>query len=66
MTELTHPSSKLEKFCNTAIEQRLGDTTGLPEELVAYIRKVYRDFISGYLNMLRQKENKSAEGYRQK
>ena len=61
MTELTHPSSKLEKFCNTAIEQRLGDISGLPEELVAYIRKVYRDFISGYLNMLRQKENKSAD-----
>jgi hypothetical protein len=51
----------LEKFCNTAIEQRLGDISGLPEELVAHIRKVYCDFVIGYLNMLRQIDKKPAD-----
>ena len=58
MTQLKYPGSKLEKFCNTAIEQRLGDISDLPEELVAHTRKVYRDFIIGYSNMLRQREKK--------
>jgi hypothetical protein len=37
MTQLPHPGSTLEKFCNTAIEKRLGDISGLPRELVAFI-----------------------------
>jgi hypothetical protein len=61
MTQTFHPGNTLEKFCNIAIEQRLGDISGLPKELVAYIEKVYRDFIAGYLNMLRQRENKPAD-----
>jgi len=48
MTPLNHPDDTLEKFCNTAIERRLGDISRLPKELVAYVWKVYRDFISGY------------------
>ena len=58
MTQLNHRDSPLEKLCNTAIEQRLGDISRLPNELVAYVRNVYREFISGYLNLLRQRENK--------
>ena len=61
MTQAFDPGRMLEKFCNTAIEQRLGDISGLPEELVAHIRKVYREFITGYLNMLRQREKKPAD-----
>ena len=61
MSALNHTNSILEKFCNTAIEQRLGEISGLPEELIAYIKKVYRDFINGYLNMLRQREKKPAD-----
>ena len=61
MPALNHTSSILEKFCNTAIEQRLGDISGLPEALVANIRKVYCDFITGYLNMLRQRDKKPAD-----
>lgn len=61
MTPLNHPGDTLEKFCNTAIERRLGDISRLPKELVAYVWKVYRDFISGYLNLLRQRENKPAD-----
>ena len=61
MTPLNHPGDTLAKFCNTAIERRLGDISRLPKELVAYVWKVYRDFISGYLNLLRQRENKPAD-----
>ena len=61
MTHSINRSSALEKLCNAAIQQRLGDVSGLPQELVAYILKIYRKFISSYLNLLRQKENKSAD-----
>jgi hypothetical protein len=60
MTKLNNPGRKLEEFCKTAIEQRLGDMSGLPKELITYTRKVYRDFITGYLNILRQREKKPA------
>ena len=61
MTAMNNPESALEKLCNAAIERRLGDLSGLPKELDAYVVKVYREFISSYLNMLRQSENKPAD-----
>ena len=62
MSALSNQSiSTLEKFCNAAIDRRLGDISGLPLELVTYIKKVYHEFIAGYLNMLRQRENKPAD-----
>jgi hypothetical protein len=61
MTALDRQGGVLEKICKTAIAQRLGDISGLPKELVEYIWNVYRKFISAYLNMLRQKENKPAD-----
>ena len=61
MTALNNPDSALEKLCNAAIERRLGDISGLPQELVAYVLKVYREFIASYLNMLRQRENKPTD-----
>jgi hypothetical protein len=60
MSALNHTNSILEKFCNDTIEQQLGDISGLPKDLVEYVCKVYRNFIAGYLNMLRQSENKPA------
>jgi hypothetical protein len=61
MSTLNHTNSILEKLCNTAIEQRLGDISGLPKDLTDYVRKIYRDFISGYLNMLRQRDKRPAD-----
>ena len=61
MTAMKNPESALEKLCNAAIERRLGDLSGLPKELGEHIVKVYREFISSYLNMLRQKENKPTD-----
>jgi hypothetical protein len=57
----SHQDRTLEKLCRDAIEQRLGDISGLPEDLVAHVLGVYREFIACYLNMLRQSEKKSAD-----
>jgi hypothetical protein len=61
MTVLDNRDSPLETLCNTSIERRLGDISGLPKELIEYVLKVYRRFIASYLNILRQKEKKPAD-----
>jgi hypothetical protein len=57
----TEQDSALENLCRAAIERRLSDLYGLPEELVKHVAKIYRRFIAGYLNILRQKENKAVD-----
>ena len=61
MTAINNQDSAIEKLCNQAIERRFGDISGLPEKLVEYVWLVYREFISSYLNILRQSENKPAD-----
>ena len=61
MTALKNHNKQLEKLCSQAIGQRLGDISGLPEKLVTYVWLVYREFISSYLNILRQSERKPAD-----
>ena len=61
MTTINNQDSAIEKLCNQAIEQRLGNFSGLPEKLVEYVWLVYREFISSYLNILRQSEKKPAD-----
>jgi hypothetical protein len=61
MTAINNQDNAIEKLCNQAIERRLGDISGLPEKLVAYVWLVYREFISSYLNILRQSERKPAD-----
>ena len=61
MTAMNNQDSAIEKLCNHAIEQRLGDFSGLPEKLVEYVWLVYHEFISSYLNILRQSKNKPAD-----
>ena len=61
MTALNNRDSALETLCKAAIEQRLGNISGLPKKLIESVLKVYRDFIGCYLNMIRQKENKPAD-----
>jgi hypothetical protein len=61
MTAINNQDSAIEKRCSQAIERRLGDISGLPKELIAYVLKVYREFISCYLNILRQIENKPTD-----
>ncbi len=61
MTAINNQDNAIEKFCNQAIERRLGDISGLPEKLVEYVWLVYREFISSYLDILRQSERKPAD-----
>ena len=61
MTNFNNQDSAIEKLCTQAIERRLGDISGLPEKLVDYVWLVYREFISSYLNILRQSEKKPAD-----
>ena len=51
----------LEKLYREAIEKHLGDISKLPVELTDYVKQVYLEFITVYLNALRQKENKPSD-----
>ncbi|MBW1782821.1 MAG: hypothetical protein JRL30_19030 [Deltaproteobacteria bacterium] len=53
----------LEEMCAAAIENHLGDISDLPGALANRIRDVYYDFVQGYLNLLRQKENRPREWF---
>ena len=60
------PASKsqgrgLELLCRTAINENLGDISTLPAELLNCVFNVYREFMTCYLNILRQKENRPAD-----
>lgn len=61
MKALKHQDNALAKLCQAAIERRLGDISELPEELVDCIFNAYREFVTCYLNILRQKENRPAD-----
>jgi hypothetical protein len=54
MNTVKNQGSSLKKLTGDAIDQRLGDISGLPEEMKKAIWKGYREFISGYLNMIRR------------
>ena len=53
----------LETLCDEAIRTHLGDISDLPGALKNYVSQIYRDFVDGYLNLLRQKENKGREWF---
>ena len=53
----------LEKLYKQAIKKHLGDISTLSMELTDYVKKVYLDFITVYLNALRQKENKPIDWF---
>jgi hypothetical protein len=56
----------LEKLYKEAIKKHVGDISTLPLELANYVKQVYRDFITVYLNALRQKENKPIDWFPRK
>ena len=61
MTATENYYSGLEQLCKSAIERRLGDISGFPQDLVVCISRIYREFIASYLNILRQEENKPTD-----
>ena len=56
----------LEKCVEAALKKHIGDISRLPEQLVDHIRKVYNEFVTVYLHVLRQKENKPSHWFPQK
>ena len=61
MTTAKVQDNAIEKLCAHVIKQQLGDISGLPENLKKYVNRVYREFVSSYLNILRQSEGKPAD-----
>ena len=61
MKATKNSDTALETLCRSAIKQNLGDLSGLPNELVDSVFRVYREFMTCYLNVLRQKENRPAD-----
>jgi hypothetical protein len=61
MTLSNRQDNALKSLCRKAIEHRLGDISGLPEDLAAHVLIVYREFVACYLNILRQSEQKPAD-----
>ena len=61
MTAKKNSDNALEILCRTAIEQNLGDLSELPKKLVDCVFRVYREFMTCYLNVIRQNENRSAD-----
>jgi hypothetical protein len=61
MTASKNSDTALEKLCRSAIKQNLGNISGLPNALVDCVFRVYREFMTCYLNVIRQRENRSAD-----
>jgi hypothetical protein len=58
MIAFKNQKNAMEKLCETAVKTHLGDISALPEELAAYVNRVYFEFIAIYLNILRQRDKK--------
>jgi hypothetical protein len=59
----TNSDRRIKQFCETVIAKRLGDISTLPDRLARHVVQVYADFISAYLNVLRQKEGKPQDWF---
>lgn len=66
MTSDNSTTHTLEAMCAAAMEHHLGDLSDLPAPLATHVREVYGDFVRGYLNLLRQKENRPRDWVPQK
>lgn len=49
---------RTEKFIKLAVKTQLGDISDLPPDLVDHVGVVYREFVTAYIDMLRQKESR--------
>lgn len=50
-----------ERLVEASVAERLGDISGLPEEVIKKVYGVYGNFIAGYVNMIIQKEKRAPE-----
>ena len=56
-------SGDIDKICIADLIGRLGDITAWPDNFTVEVLRVYHQFIEGYLNVLRQKENKPMDWF---
>ena len=55
----------VEKCVEVAITKHIGDISRLPEQLADHVNRVYHEFVTTYLHVLRQKENKPGHWFPQ-
>ena len=63
MTSSDHQQDALEKFCHLAVQSQIGDISTLPNKLRGHIQRIYAEFITSYLDLMRQKENKPVDWF---
>ncbi|MGD8343774.1 MAG: hypothetical protein PVI38_06330 [Desulfobacterales bacterium] len=54
-------NSQINRLCEDLIAKQWGNPADFPDEIRQAVFRVYRTFITGYLNFLRQKEAKPSE-----
>ncbi len=60
---IKNENTQVDRVCQTIIDQKLGEISDLPEALTKFIYRTYREFITSYLNVLRQKEGKAPDWF---
>ena len=60
---IKNENMQVDRVCQAIISQRLGEISDLPEALTKFIYRTYREFITSYLNVLRQKEGKARDWF---
>ena len=60
---IKNENTQVDRVCQAIIAQRLGEISDLPEALTKFIYRTYREFITSYLNVLRQKEGKAPDWF---
>ena len=55
--------NQIDRMCESIIAQRLGEISDLPEALAKFVYRTYREFITSYLNLLRQKEGQPQDWF---
>jgi hypothetical protein len=53
--------TRIDQLCNDLIAEQWGDPAAIPAELSQAVFRVYRTFITGYLNFLRHNESRPAD-----
>jgi hypothetical protein len=56
-------SREVDKICIAALIRRMGDIAAWPDRFTMEVLRVYHQFIEAYLNVLRQKENKTMDWF---
>jgi hypothetical protein len=53
--------AQINRLCEDLIAEQWGNLADFPDEISPAVLRVYRTFITGYLNFLRQKEGKAVD-----